>query len=513
MPTPELLVEMRDVSKSFGAARVLDRVSLSVRPGEVHVLAGENGAGKSTLIKILSGAIADFEGSLAVAGRLVRFRSPRDARDAGIATIHQELSLVGPMSVADNLFLGRETTGAAGLFDRRRQRRRAEELLRRLGLDVDPDGAVEDLPIATQQLLEIARALGEEARAVVMDEPTSALNDGEAELLFAAVRRLTNEGRGVIYISHRMEEIYALGDRITVLRDGGVVGTATPAELPRGELVRWMIGREGIGVPDPAPDPVPVPVPEEREALRLTGIRVLDDNDRLDVDGVSLTVRRGEIVGIAGLRGSGCSELLHGIFGALGRRASGSVLVDGRPAPIEGPRASIARGLVLLASDRRRAGIVPDLGVAENATLSSLDRFSWHGVLRRRAEREAAARIARRFKLSARPGMPAGALSGGGQQKVYLGRCLLAEPRVLLLDEPTRGVDVGAKADIHEALRELAADGIAVVLVTSELEELLALCHRIVVLHRGKVSAELDGRAATREAVLEAAMGRRAEAA
>jgi len=506
--TNDPVITMQRIHKSFGAVEVLHGVDFDVLPGEVHVLAGENGAGKSTLIRILAGVYDDWTGTLIAQGRALRLEHPRDAIRAGIATIHQELSLIPSMSVSDNLFLGRELRGRFGRVRFAAQEAEAGRVLRDMDLEISPRQLVADLPLSSRQLLEIERALGRDALLFIFDEPTSALGEHEVEPLFARILELKRRGRGVVYITHRMEEIYRLADRITVLRDGRAVGTAAPQDLPPHELVRWMVGRD-LGVER---GKVAVAQPERSEpALRVEELRVAHPEipDRPVVEDVSFALGRGEIVGLAGLQGSGASDVLHALFGALGRRVSGRAALGGEPFALRSPRESVARGLMLLTSDRQATGLAPDLSVTHNVSLASLsalsNRVGW--VLRRR-EHEAVGHLARGFRLDV-PSLaaPVRTLSGGNQQKTYLARCLLPKPRVLLLDEPTRGIDVGAKADIYALMREWVADGIAILLITSEMEELLALSDRVLVMHRGRMAAELAGADATKERVLAAAMG------
>ena len=502
------VITMRQIRKSFGATEVLHAVDFDVRAGEVHVLAGENGAGKSTLVRILAGVYDDWTGEVAVRGTARRLAHPGDALRAGIATIHQELSLVPSMSVADNLFLGREIRGRFGGVRFAEQEAEAARVLAGMQLEAAPAQPVGELPLSSRQLLEIERALGRDALLFIFDEPTSALGEHEVAPLFARIGALKARGCGVVYITHKMEEIYRLADRITVLRDGRRVGTAGPQELPPGELVRWMIGRDlGAGRSGSAA------APRERSAAALSveGLRVAhaDIPDRSVVEDVAFSVGPGEIVGLAGLAGSGASEVLHALFGSLGRRASGWVAVGGERHAMRSPRESVGRGLMLLTNDRKATGLAPDLSVAHNVSLAGLEalsnRASW---VRRRREAQVVGDLARGFRLDA-PSLaaPVRALSGGNQQKVYLARCLLPKPRVLLLDEPTRGIDVGAKADIYALMREWVQAGIAILLITSEMEELLALSDRVLVMHRGRLAVELSGADATREQVLAAAMG------
>ncbi len=503
MTTP--IVAMRDIHKSFGPVEVLHGIDFDVQPGEVHVLAGENGAGKSTLIKILSGVYEDFSGMLEVNGRQQRFAHPKDAVKAGIATIHQELSLVPSMSVSDNLFLGREKTARFGTVDFATQEAEASRLLGDMGLDISPRQLVAELPIAGQQLLEIARALARDASVLILDEPTSALNEHEAEFLFERIVELRSQGRGVVYITHRMGEIYRLADRITVLRDGNLVGTARRSDLPKDELVRWMVGREV------AFESIDRSVPADKPVLEVTDLRVAHPEleGRFVVDGVSLVLRRGETLGLAGLQGSGNSEVLHGLFGALRSRTSGRVQLLGNRLSMQDPEASIEQGLMLLTNDRKASGLAPELSVAHNTSLASLPRFSSQlGWVNQTEERRAVQDLADEFRLRV-PSLeaPVHTLSGGNQQKVYLARCLLTQPKVLLLDEPTRGIDVGAKADIYELIQGWVGQGIGVLLITSEMDELLALCDRVAVMHRGRVAGEFTRETASKDAILAAAMG------
>lgn len=501
------LVRMRGITKRFGPVEVLRDVDLDIWPGEVHILAGENGAGKSTLIKILGGVYSDYEGGIEIRGRPVRPTSPLEAAALGVAVIHQELSLVPSMSVADNLFLGRPRCTWGGWVAYRSQRAEARRLLAELGLEIDVDQPAERYPLGVRQLVEIAKALGYQARVIVMDEPTSALSAPEVERLFALVQKLKAQGCGLVYITHKMEEIRRIADRITVLRDGRRVGSAPAAELSTRQLIRWMVGRE---VEQQFPRHVSQPGPERLRIEDFT-VRAERKGLRPAVDSVRLAVRAGEILGLGGLQGSGASELLLGLFGALGPRVSGRVWLDGKPVRIRSPREAIQHGVALLTNDRKATGLVLPMSVAANATLAALPRLCRWGWRRPRRELEAAAAQSRALSLrGASLDMPVAELSGGNQQKVALAKWLEVQPRVLLLDEPTRGVDVGAKHDIYELMNRWTAAGMAIILITSEMPELLALSDRIVVLHRGRVTAELHRSEATADRVLEAAMGQRA---
>jgi ribose transport system ATP-binding protein len=497
------LVSMHGITKFFGPVKVLDQVDFSIYPGEVHILAGENGAGKSTLVKILAGAYADYQGRILMEDREIRPSSPLDANRHGIAAIHQELSLIPSMSVADNFFLGHPLT-RMGLVRERAHRRSAAEVLSRAGLDVDVSALVEDLPISIQQLIEITRAIRLNARVLIMDEPSSALNVYDVETLFALVRQLKGENRGIVYITHRLEEIHRLADRITVLRDGKLVGSALAPEVPEKKLIHWMVGRE-------MEEQFPRHTPQtSSEVLRVENLSVYKAGRarRPLVDGVSLAVGRGEILGIGGLQGSGASELFLGLFGAFPKRTEGRVFIEERSVRIRSPREAIAKGLALLTNDRKATGLVPSMSVTANLCVTSLQSLSRYGWRRPRAEERMATGMGRTLQLRAASyDMDVGDLSGGNQQKVAIGKWLSTDPLIMLLDEPTRGIDVGAKHEIYQLMNEWTARGISILLVTSEMPELLAMSDRIIVMHRGIITAEFSRQEATAENVLEAAMG------
>ena len=489
-------LECLRVGKAFGATRALADVTFAVAPGEVHVLAGENGAGKSTLIRVISGVYADFEGELRIDGKSTRFREPAEARRAGVSTIHQELSLVPTLSATDNFLLLREGS-PFGHVERAPERARCVAALARLELELDPDVPVERLSLAERQLVEIARAVEGQARVLVMDEPTSALSEPEAVRLFGVVRRLSAAGTSVLYISHRMEEIYELGQRVTVLRDGRSALTASLAKLPRAELLAAMLGRR--------PPPAPAVSVSRAGSLRLL-VQDFSTPAPPRLKGLDFELAQGEILGIAGVRGSGASALLHALFGNV-PGASGRVELDGKALPLTSPAVALANGVALLASDRGLS-VLTNLKVFENATLSSLVRHSPDYFLDERRELRAAEPELARLRLKA-PSLdaPAAALSGGNQQKLALARCLLAKPRLLLLDDPTRGIDLGAKADVYELLRALAADGTSILLYSSELDELTALADRVLALVGGRLVATLARGDLDNEGLLELVMG------
>ncbi|MFR9729957.1 sugar ABC transporter ATP-binding protein [Saccharopolyspora sp. MS10] len=500
------LVELTGITKRYGGVLACDAVDLTVRAGEVHALLGENGAGKSTLMRVLSGDVADHEGTVAVDGRPRRFAKPSDAQQAGIAMIHQELDLVPALSVADNLYLGRELR-RLGVVDRRRMARRTRELLQRTGIDLDPGRPVGDLRVGEQQLVTIARALSLDARVLIMDEPTSALSNSEVERLFGVIRQLREGGTGIVYISHRMDEIGAIADRATVLRNGRRVAEFDARDLTAEQAAEAMVGRSVRTLFRGADEN-----PPGAELLSVSGLRVLPRRHRVgrrEPDGIDLSVREGEIVGLCGLLGSGRTELLEALFGAgPAGRWEGSVELAGEPVRPASPREALRRGIAFVPEDRRASGLVLDHSVRANLVLSVVDRLGVGGVVRGRSESGAAGRGVERLKVKLhRLADPVGTLSGGNQQKVVFGRMLLTEPRLLLLDEPTRGVDIGAKAEIYELLGEIAARGIGVLLASSELPELTGVCHRVVVLRHGRSVAEFDTTRAGEAALLAAAMG------
>jgi ABC-type sugar transport system ATPase subunit len=495
LPASEPLLWVDRVGKHFAGVVAVRAATLVVGTGEVHALVGENGAGKSTLIRVIAGALAPDGGRLLLDGHPVRWRSPGAALRAGVAVIPQELDLVPQLSVRANLLLGRAPT-RLGLIDAREERQRAREILGRLGADLDPEARVGSLDVARQQLVAIARALAADARLLVMDEPTAALAAGEVERLLEAVRDLRRRGLGVLFVSHRLDEVLAIADRVTVMRDGATLGTVPAAELSREQLVERMVGR---------------PLDQEFPKLRAElGAEVLAVRDLAGgrVRGVSLSVRAGEVLGLAGLVGAGRTDLLRLLFGA-DRAQRGTVLVDGRPVACRTPRDAIRAGICLLTEDRKAEGLVPGLPARANFALPNLDRWSAWGFIRRRAERAAFARFVDALAIRLRgPEQPARELSGGNQQKLLLARWLERDPRVLLLDEPTRGVDVGARHELYRLVNRLAAQGRAVVMVSSDLPEVLGMSDRVLVIRDGRVVGEIaDPATATQEQVMRLAVG------
>lgn len=496
------LLQLRNVTKSFGAVRALRGVSFALEPGEVHALLGENGAGKSTLIKILTGAHAPDGGEIVIGGEAHAALTPTRARQLGVACIYQQPALFPDLSVAENIALRLEKTSPLHLVRWRERRARAAELLRRIGAEIDPAAEVRALSMPEQQLVEIACALGAGARIVVMDEPTASLTQKEQHLLFAVVRELRASGVGVIYISHRLEEIFALADRVTVLRDGESVGANRVDDLDETALIRMMVGRE-VAAAFPARGGA-----AGETVLALRGVGCAASG----VHGIDLDVRAGEVVGLAGLVGTGRTELARILFGLTPAEA-GEISLRGQPVRIFDPRAAIALGIGFVPEDRRRHGVILEMPVAANITMALHPRLFPGGWLRRDAERE----LARQFigelgvKTDGSEAL-AGSLSGGNQQKVALARWLATRPALLILDEPTQGVDIGAKSEIHRLIRQLARDGLAVLLISSDLPEILGMSDRIAVMRGGTIVAELPGGSDAHE-VMSAALGQRKEAA
>jgi ABC-type sugar transport system ATPase subunit len=490
----ELHLDVRGIGKSFGATRALDDVSIPIRSGSVHAFVGENGAGKSTLGKIIAGVVPQDQGDLVLGGAAVSFGSPREALQRGIALVAQEVALVPQLRVAENVYLGVEPR-RAGFIDRDRLADQFQRLTTDAGFDLDGNAVVGHLPIAQQQQVEILRALARDADLIVLDEPSASLSAREVERLHEIVRNLRTGGRTVILVSHYLLEVLALADTVTVLRDGKVVRTGPAAEETEGSLVAAMLGRPASRTyPDKRPAPEDAPVALAIRNLSAPGVR-----------DVSLTVLAGEIVGLAGLIGAGRSELARAIYGAV--PASAGELQAGTTTLAGSPIDSIHAGVALIPESRKDDGLFLRRPIRENVSLASLAGLQRLGFVRRRAERVQVSGVLTRVSGTSLLEAPAVALSGGNQQKLMFARALLATPSVLIADEPTRGVDVGAKRDLYELLVDLAASGVAILLISNEMEELLGLAHRVVVMRKGRVAAELAGPAMTEAAILAAAFG------
>ncbi|WOF22394.1 sugar ABC transporter ATP-binding protein [Microbacterium betulae] len=493
-----VVLEARHIVKNYGGTRALKGVNFQIRKGTVTTLFGENGAGKSTLMKILSGVEQPTSGEIVLEGEPVSFSSTTDARDRGISIIHQELSLAPNLSVRDNIFLGREIPGPVGV-DYAEETRQTRALLEELQLPIEPDTIVSDLRVGQQQIIEIARALSVNARILIMDEPTSALAAAEVQVLFGIIRDLLARGVAIVYISHHLEEALEVTDHAVVLRDGAMTARGERQDIDLDWIVRNMVGDDfDLGSPPTGHELGDV-------ALSVRGLRVLDPEnpERAIVDGLSLDVRRGEIVCLYGLMGSGRTELLEAIAGR-GEIAGGTVALDGERLTTETIAERIERGIGLVPEDRQRDGLVQTMSVGQNLTLASLRDCLVRGVLSPRREKRLAQRMVTDVTVkTAGPDVPIGSLSGGNQQKVVIGKVLATSPRVMLLDEPSRGIDVGAKGEVFRLLASHAAEGLTVVYSTSEVGECLSIAHRIVVLRRGRISAEF-GADATKEMIMAA---------
>jgi len=492
------VVEMRQIVKRFPGVLALNCVDLNVGAGEVHVLLGENGAGKSTLIKVLSGVYAPDSGEVIFEGHPVRIRNPHDAQRLGVSTIYQEFNLVPEMSVAENIFLGREPmlSQRLGIVDRGRLLRQAREVLAAFDLHVDARATVKRLGVAQQQMVEIAKALSLKAKVIVMDEPTAVLTAHEIDRLFKTIRDLKAHGTAVIYISHRLEEVKLIGDRATILRDGAVIGTVAIAGTPISELIRMMVGRD---LKDKFPKLRVEPGDEVLRVEKLWRKGVLHD--------ICFRLRRGEILGVAGLVGSKRTEMARAVFGA-DKVDGGEVFVRGRGSQIKSPSHAVRAGLALVPEDRKRQGILASMSVKQNITLSMLSRFSHKGMLRLKRERKVAGEYASLLRISV-PSLERWAmyLSGGNQQKVVIAKWLGTEAEVFLFDEPTRGIDVGAKVEVYQLMGELVKRGAAILMISSELPEILGMSDRILVMREGRIAGEFSRQEATEEVILNCALG------
>ena len=487
-------LELARVVKSFGAVVALRSGTITLEHGSIHALIGENGAGKSTLVKIVAGLYRRDAGTFRLRGEEVDFHTTAQSKAAGIAVIYQEPTLFPDLSVTENIFMGRQPTNRFGRIDRKAMRSEAEQIFARLGVSIDPDRVTEGLSIADQQIIEIAKAISLDARVLIMDEPTAALSGVEVERLFAVARSLRDEGRALMFISHRFDEVFALCDTVTVMRDGSYIATTPIAETTVDDLVRQMVGRD---VAELFPK-LPAEIGDDLlvvEGLTRTGV----SHD------ISFSVRAGEIFGLAGLVGAGRSEVARAIFG-VDPYESGSVRLGGQALPKGNPRVAMARGLALVPEDRRKQGLVLDESVSRNVTLAIRDTIATAGLITNRAENAAAEVWASRLEVkTAALDAETGTLSGGNQQKVVLGKWLATEPKVLIVDEPTRGIDVGTKSEVHRLLSELAQQGLAILMISSELPEVLGMADRVLVMREGWLTGEFPRSAATPESVMFAA--------
>ena len=493
------ILAMRGISKSFGSVQALDGVNLELYPGEVMALVGENGAGKSTLMKILAGAQTPDEGEISIDGQAVRVASTERAQQLRIAIIYQELNLAEHLSVAENIFVAREFRTRLGLIDFKKMNHEARDLLNDALHDttIEPDAKVAELSLARQQMVEIAKAISLKARIIVMDEPTSSLAGNEVQALLELIDKLRDQGVAIIYVSHRLDEVFAISDRITVLRDGKVVGVQEAAATSQEKIITMMVGRKLEDMYGEAAE-----TRSDNVALEVRG---LSQGERLhDVD---FHVREGEILGMAGLIGAGRTELMRAVFGADGFD-EGEVLVEGRKVKIDSPRKAAAEGIGYVPEDRKLQGLFLNMSVRENVSAASTRGISSRGFIKFRKDRELAEKAIEQLHVRAASiEQSVGGLSGGNQQKVVLAKWLAVRPKVLILDEPTRGVDVGAKVEIYSVIREMAREGIAIVVICSELPEVLGLSDRIVVMREGRVAGELGRGEADEEKIMALAMG------
>lgn len=490
------LLEMRGISKSFHGVRALDDVSISVRAGTVHALMGENGAGKSTLMKCLFGVYTADAGRIFLEGREVRFRSSKEALNEGVAMVHQELNQALSLSAAENLWLGRfpRLHRALPFTSDARAVQMTKAIFDEFEIDTDPEAKMSTLSVSRRQMVEIAKAVSYNSRIIAFDEPTSSLSDAEAKKLFAIIEKLKARGCGIIYISHKMEEILKLSDDVTVMRDGRLIATRPARELTTNELIRLMVGRE---LDDRYPERRRSPAEELLRAEGLTGVHSI-------LKGASFKLTCGEVLGIAGLEGSGRSELAEALFGLSEKR--GSIRLLGREIRNGSPREAMANGFALITEERRKTGIFAGLSITANTVIASLKRYARFGIVSRRATEAATDESIRALRIKARSrAAKMEELSGGNQQKVILARWLLTEPKLLILDEPTRGIDVGAKYEIYKLIGELAERGTGIILISSEMPELLGLSDRILVMSGGRIAGELTAREATQERIMELA--------
>jgi len=499
----EYILRMDNITKVFPGVRALDNVCFNVRRGEIHALVGENGAGKSTLMKILSGSYPNYEGKLFFGEEERNFRTIKDSEEAGITIIYQELNLIKSMSICENIFLGNEIK-KNGVIQWNKQMQITQALVQRLGLEARPSTKIEDIGVGKQQLVEIAKALNKQTKLLILDEPTASLTDTDTENLFSILRQLKAEGTTCIYISHKLGEIFKIADRVTVLRDGQSIITGEIGEFDENRIISHMVGRELVGL-----YPREAHTPGET-VLELKDWTVPDvENPAKNlVEEVNLQIRKGEILGIAGLMGAGRTELAMSIFGVYRHNGNGSLMVEGKPVRIKNPGDAISHGISYVSEDRKRFGLVLGKDVKENISLASLHKLMRYGRIDSNREIKQTNEMVDALKIRT----PSIAqlvknLSGGNQQKVILGKWLLTEPKVLILDEPTRGIDVGAKREIYTIMNQLVEQGVCIVMISSEMQEILGISDRIVVMHEGKISGEADYQNTTQEILMRYAIG------
>ena len=487
------ILEMKGISKQFSSVKVLHEVDFHIRKGEVHALMGENGAGKSTLIKILTGMYSRDGGTMLFDGREINPANALEAQRCGISTIYQEISLIAQLSVAENIYIGREIR-KNGMIDWKETNRKSKELLNSLGIDIDVTKELSSYGTAIQQMVAIARSMLIDAKLVVMDEATSSLDDDEVKVLFEIIRKLKAQGIAILFISHRLPEIFEIADTVTVLRDGHLVGEYPIQELTKKDLVSKMIGRSAEDIVDMTREYREI---QSEDYLQATGIE-----SGIKLRGLNLTIKRGEIVGLAGLLGAGRTELARVIFG-IDKKDKGEILIDGKPVQFRLPRNAIDRGMAFCSEDRKVEGIIPDLTIAENISIANMKRVSRWGVIQRSKQKAIAEEYIQKIRIKTTGvDQKIRNLSGGNQQKVILARWLSMKPEFIILDEPTRGIDVGAKREIEELIREIASQGISVLLISSEFEELIHNCDRVEVIRDGRNVGTLVGREITENSIM-----------
>jgi len=490
------LLRLKRIGKVFPGVIALDNVDFELQKGEVHILLGENGAGKSTLVKIISGAYQKTSGDIFLSGQKIEIKNPKHAQELGISIIYQEFNLVPDLSVAENIFLGREFQLLPGIIDQKKVHKSARKILDDLGVSIDSRRIVRDLGVAEQQMVEVAKALSLKAKILVMDEPTSALTDKEIKDLFQAIRSLKEKGVSIIYISHRLEELFEIGDKVTVLRDGKYVGMHPISEITKSDLIQMMVNRE-----------VNEQFPKQKSNIGEEILRIEGFNKQNILNNISFSLHRGEILGIAGLLGSGRTELARAIFGA-DKIDSGKIYVKGKLCQISSPREAISFDIGLLTEDRKNQGLVLNLSLKENVCLPSVERFSKFGIVNSRDENVAVEKYTNELSIKT-PSLNQKVmfLSGGNQQKVVVSKWLCCKVDILIFDEPTRGIDVGSKVEIYHLMNKLIANGTAIIMISSELPEILGMSDRILVMHQGRINAEYSAVEATQKNILQSALG------
>ena len=489
-------IEMRGIDKSFGSNQVLKQAGFTLESGEVHALMGENGAGKSTLMKILTGVYTKDAGTVLVDGKEVNYKNPQEAEKAGIVFIYQELNVMFDLTVEENLFMGKEIHGKFGICDKKAMQKKAQEALNTLGVNISPKTVMSELSVGQQQMVEICKELMADAKVIIMDEPTAALTQSETVALFKVIESLRKKGVSMVYISHRMEEIFELCDRITVLRDGSYIGVKNIPETNMNEIVKMMIGRE-IGERYPSRD-----VKIGKEVLKVKGL-----TRKGTFHDVSFSVRAGEVLGVSGLMGAGRTEIMQAIFGNLSYE-SGTIEIDGKEVKISNPRQAMEHGIGFITEDRKTEGLMLDKSIRENISLCNLGRISKSSVISKEAEKDMVAEAIKDLHIKCfGPFHECNNLSGGNQQKVVLAKWILTNPKILILDEPTRGVDIGAKKEIYNIINKLAAQGVAIIMVSSELPEVLGMSDNIMVVREGEVRGIISYEEANQERVMTLATG------